>query len=224
MGATEPQAFKLAVLISDHQIDHLLSEWGYLLVFTIVGMQSAGVPVPGTTALIAAALYAGSTHNLAIAGVIVAASLGAVAGQAAGFALGRHGGAKLLRRHGARIGLTPARLKVGRYAFELHGGKLVFLSRFVTGLRTWGALLAGVNRMPPARFLWFAALGAVSWSLWNGLGYYYFGHALATAGAPVSVALAVLAVCVFVLAGVQLRRRGRSLALAAERAYPESLD
>jgi membrane protein DedA with SNARE-associated domain len=141
-----------------------------------------------------------------------------------GFALGRWGGTNLLERYGTRIGMTPARLNVGRYAFERHGGKLVFLSRFVTGLRTWGALLAGANRMLPARFLLFAALGAVGWSLWNGLGYYYFGHALTTAGAPVSVTLAVLTVSVLVVTGVQLRKRGRQLALAAERAYPEPLE
>jgi membrane protein DedA with SNARE-associated domain len=100
----------------------------------------------------------------------------------------------------------------------------VFLSRFVTGLRTWGAFIAGANRMRPARFVLFAALGGAAWSLWNGLGYYYFGHALASAGAPVSGALAVLAVGVFVLTGVQLRRRGRRLVVAAERAYPETLE
>jgi membrane protein DedA with SNARE-associated domain len=214
----------LAILISGHDIDRLLGHWGYLLVFAIVGLQSAGVPIPGTTALIAAALYAATTHTLAIAGVVVAASLGAIAGQCVGFALGRWGGANLLARYGSHVGLTPARLKVGRYAFEQHGGKLVFLSRFVTGLRTWGAFLAGANRMQPSRFLLFAVLGSVSWSLWNGLGYYFFGHALSSAGAPVNVALAALAVCVFVLTGLQLRRRGRQLALAAEQAYPEPAD
>jgi membrane protein DedA with SNARE-associated domain len=217
----ELQPFNLAVVISDHQIDRLLADWGYLLVFAIVGAQSAGVPVPGTTALIAAALYAGTTHKLAIAGVVLAASLGAFAGQCVGFALGRWGGAGVLARYGPRVGLTPARLKVGRYAFDRHGGKLVFLSRFVTGLRTWGAFIAGTNRMPPPRFLLFAALGAVCWSLWNGLGYYFFGRALTNAGTPVSVALAALAVCVLVLTGMQLRKRGRSIALAAEQAYPE---
>jgi membrane protein DedA with SNARE-associated domain len=220
----KPQPFQLAVLISSHQIDRLLGEWGYLLVFAIVGMQSAGAPLPGTTALIAAALYAGAAHKLAIAGVVIAASVGAIAGQCAGFAVGRWGGATLLERHGARIGLTPARLKVGRYAFDRHGGKLVFLSRFVTGLRTWGAFLAGANRMRPAPFALFAVLGAVAWSLWNGLGYYYFGHALASAGAPVSLALAVVAVSVIVLTAVQLRKRGRRLVLAAEQAYPEPLE
>jgi membrane protein DedA with SNARE-associated domain len=64
--------------------------------------------------VIAAALHAGAAHNLAIAGVVLAASLGAIAGQCAGFALGRCGGATLLERHGARVGLTRARLRVGR--------------------------------------------------------------------------------------------------------------
>jgi membrane protein DedA with SNARE-associated domain len=94
-------------------------------VSAIVALQSSGVPVPGTTALAAAAIYAGTTHRLAITGVILAAAIGAIVGDCAGFALGRWGGRNLLRRHGDCVGLTPARLKVGRYMFALHGGKVV---------------------------------------------------------------------------------------------------
>jgi membrane protein DedA with SNARE-associated domain len=213
-----------AFLISSHQINHLLGRWGYGLVFLVVLLQSAGVPVPGTTALAAAAVYAGTTHRLAIVGVILAALLGAIGGQCVGFALGRWGGWSLLKRHGHRVGLTPSRLKVGRYVFMVHGGKVVFFARFVTGLRNWAGFLAGANRMAVRQFMFFNFLGALTWSLWNGLGYYYFGHALATADAPVSVTLAVLAVGSFVVTAWYLRRRGRGIVGAAERAFPGPLD
>ena len=68
--------FISAFLVSGHQIDRLLGHWGYAVVFVVVLLQASGVPVPGTTALAAAAVYAATTHRLAITGVIVAAAAG----------------------------------------------------------------------------------------------------------------------------------------------------
>src|SRR5581483_7472581 len=102
-----------------------------------------GVPLPGTTALIAAALYAGTSHHLQILPLIASATVGACLGSAIGYWLGWWGGWELIRRWGRRIGLTPARIKVGRYVFDRHGGKVVFFGRFISGLRTWSAFLAG---------------------------------------------------------------------------------
>jgi membrane protein DedA with SNARE-associated domain len=213
-----------AVLISGHQIDHLVGRWGYGIVFTIVALQGAGAPVPGTTALIAAALYAGSTHHLSIALVIVVAAVGAITGATISFAAGRWGGWRILKRYGPYVGLTPGRLKIGRYVYIQHGGKVVFFGRFISGIRTLGGFLAGANRMPVPRFMIFNVLGGVAWALANGLGYFYFGHAISTAGTEVQVALAVSAVAWIVLAFVALHRRGRSLMLAAEHAHPGTLD
>src|SRR5437763_16622374 len=90
LGSTRMPARLLlpALLLGGTQIDHLLGRWGYALVFVIVLAQASGVPVPGTTALAAAAIYAGTTHRLAITGVILAALAGAVLGYAPSFAIG----------------------------------------------------------------------------------------------------------------------------------------
>jgi membrane protein DedA with SNARE-associated domain len=192
-------------------------------VFVITALQSAGAPVPGTTALIVASLYAGSTHRLGIAGVILAALLGATVGSAAGFGLGRWGGWNLLTRYGYLLRLTPSRLRVGRYVFAQHGGKVVFFGRFITGLRTWSAFLAGANRMPPGRFAVFAATSAVVWSAANGLGYFWFGDALSHASTMVNVALIVAFVASLAVSAVYLRRRGNGFRVAAERAYADEL-
>ncbi len=194
-----------------------------MFVFGITALQSAGVPVPGTSALIAAALYAGSTHRLAVLGVILAALLGAAIGSGGGFGLGRWGGWTLLTRYGHLVRLTPNRLMMGRYLFREHGGKVVFFGRFISGLRTWSAFLAGANRMPVGRFTFFAATSAALWALSNGLGYYWFGQALSRASTLVNVVLIGLFVASFAVSAVYLRRRGRGFRAAAERAYADEL-
>ena len=95
----------LGFFLSTHTIDGWLESYGYLVVFLLVMIESIGVPVPGETALIAAALYAGSTHKLDIWWVIAAAIAGAIIGDNVGYSIGRYGGAKVLLRHGHRIGL-----------------------------------------------------------------------------------------------------------------------
>ncbi len=213
-----------AVLVSGQQIDHLVDNYGYVLVFALVALQGSGVPIPGTTALTAAAIYAGATHHLEIAGVIAAAAVGATAGYAIGYGLGTWAGQRLLVRYGRRIRLTPERLTMGRYVFHAHGGRVVFFGRFIIGLRTYAGVLAGANRMALRRFLVFDALGGATWALVNGLGSFFFGHALVTASTEVGIALAAVVIIYVVGSVIYMRRRGRSLRIAAQRAYPEAID
>ncbi|MGI8864870.1 MAG: DedA family protein [Solirubrobacteraceae bacterium] len=213
-----------AILLSGDQLHSLLGRWGYLFVFVMTALQSSGVPVPGTTALIVASLYAGSTQRLGITGVIVAAAVGATAGSGAGFALGRWGGWTLLTRYGRYVRLTPSRLMVGRYVFRQHGGKVVFFGRFITGLRTWSAFLAGANRMPLGRFATFASISAVLWALVNGLGYFWFGDALSRASTLAHVGLVLALVASLAVSALYLRRRGQGFLMAAESAYAEELN
>src|SRR6184192_3516632 len=125
-------------------LSHLIDTYGYAALFLLVGLESVGVPLPGETALITAALYAGSTHRLNIAAVIGVAALAAILGDNLGFLLGRWGGVALLARYGRFV---ARRMKIGRYVFLRHGGKVVFFGRFVSVLRTYAAFLAGTNRM-----------------------------------------------------------------------------
>jgi membrane protein DedA with SNARE-associated domain len=153
-------------------------EYGCLLVFVAVGLQALGPPVPGTTVLIAAALYAATAHGLPIAGVIAAGALGALAGTTAGFALGRWGGEALLVRAGRRLRQSPERVQALRSVFADHGGAWVFVGRFISGVRNVTGLLAGSSGMPLYRFLPVSAAAALVWALINALEYYWFGHAL----------------------------------------------
>ena len=206
----------LGFFLSTHTIDGWLSSYGYLVVFLLVGIESVGVPVPGETALIGAALYAGSTHKLEIWWVIVVAIGGAILGDNIGFSIGRYGGAKLLLRHGHRIRLHEGRLKIGIWLFRRHGGKVVFWGRFVSILRTWAAFLAGANQMEWGRFLLYNAAGGSLWATLYGVAYYEFGGSLRGLSTTIDVVIGVAGSVILVAFVVWTRRKEEVLLERAE--------
>jgi membrane protein DedA with SNARE-associated domain len=206
----------LGFFLSTHTIDGWLSSYGYLVVFLLVMIESIGVPVPGETALIGAALYAGSTHNLEIWGVIGVAIAGAVLGDNIGFSIGRYGGAKLLLRHGHKIRLHEGRLKIGIWLFRRHGGKVVFWGRFVSILRTWAAFLAGTNHMAWDRFLVFNAAGGAVWASSYGIAYYEFGGSLRKLSTTIDIVLGVVGGVVLVAFVIWTKRKEAELEERAE--------
>jgi membrane protein DedA with SNARE-associated domain len=211
-------------MFSSHTLHHLLSEYGYLAVFVFVMVESLGVPFPGETMLITAALYAGATHHLQIELVWAAAAAAAIIGDNIGYAVGHFGGYPLLRRYGSRIRLDEAKLKVGKLVFDRHGGKVVFFGRFVSLLRTYAAFLAGVNHMRYWRFLTFNAAGGIIWSAIYAFGFYFAGSALSKVRGTVDVAIGVTAAATVVVFLLWLRRHERRLERVAEETYPGPLD
>src|SRR5438477_4103004 len=113
------------------ELTHFLSLYGYWAVLFFVAVESMGIPFPGETMLLVAAIYAGTTHRLAIPWVIAAAALGAILGDNLGYWVGREGGYRLLRRYGHYLGLDERKVKLGQYLFRKHGSKLVFFGRFI---------------------------------------------------------------------------------------------
>jgi membrane protein DedA with SNARE-associated domain len=213
----------LASFISTHTLQGWLDSYGYLVVFLLVMIESIGVPVPGETALIVGALYAGSTGKLEIWGVIAAAVAGAIIGDNIGYAVGRYGGAKFLLRHGHKIRLHEGRLKIGIWLFRRHGGKVVFWGRFVSILRTWAAFLAGVNQMQWRRFLVFNAAGAIAWATAYGVAYYVFGDVLKRLSTAIDVSLGVVGLAAIVAFVVWSKRKEGELLERAAREVPGSV-
>ena len=207
----------LGFFLSTHTIDGWLSSYGYLVVFLLVMIESIGVPVPGETALVGAALYAGSTHNLEIWLVIAVAIAGAVLGDNVGFAIGRYGGARLLLRYGHRVRLHEGRLKIGIWLFRRHGGKVVFWGRFVSILRTWAAFLAGANHMDWPRFLFFNAAGGAVWATLFGIAYYEFGGSLKKLSTTIDIVLGVAGTVILVAFVIWTKRKEAELEERAER-------
>jgi membrane protein DedA with SNARE-associated domain len=154
-------------------MSELVAHYGYFAVFGLIAVQCLGIPLPGEAALIAAAIYAEHTHRLEIFWVVVAAAVASGLGSIGGYLIGRHTGHPLLVRHGHKVGLNAARIRLGEYLFSIHGGKILLFGRVVAVLRTYGAMLAGVYSMPPARFLVFNGIGAVIWG--GGIGYAAYG-------------------------------------------------
>jgi membrane protein DedA with SNARE-associated domain len=213
----------LGALIAHGRLEQWLHDYGYLAVFVMVGIESIGIPLPGETMLIAAAVYAGSTHNLSIGLIVAAAAAGAIVGDNIGYSVGRHGGWRLLRRYGHRVGIDERRLKLGRYLFLRHGGKVVFLGRFTAILRTYAAALAGANHMPFRRFFSFNASGGIVWASVYGVGYYYAAHLLEKLDTPITVTFIVLAAATFLAGFIFIRRNIGEWEDRAERALPGPL-
>lgn len=210
-------------MLSQLDVPHLLSVYGYWGIAVAVGLESMGVPVPGETVLIAAAVYAGTTHHLSIALVIAAAAAGAIIGDNIGFWIGREFGFRLLLRYGRYVGLDEGRLKLGHYLFRRHGGKVVFFGRFIAVLRTLAALLAGVNRMQWPRFLFFNAAGGIVWAAGYGIIAYVLGSSAQQLLGEVGLAAMAVAAAVIIAAVVIGRRHMQRLKDEAERALPGPL-
>lgn len=149
---------------------------GYPILFALIGGESAGVPIPGETALLTAGVL--SSHGqFHIEIVIAIAAAAAIVGDNVGYLIGRTAGRRLLERPGAFERHRRAILLKGEPFFAKHGPKAVFLGRWVAGLRVAAAWLAGINRMPWPTFIFWNALGAIAWATSVGLLAYYLGPA-----------------------------------------------
>jgi membrane protein DedA with SNARE-associated domain len=167
--------------------------YGYWAIMIMIMMESAGVPLPGETTLVAAAVYAGTQHTLDIRLVITAAAAGAIIGDNIGFWVGRELGSAVLSKWGPIIGLDARKRKLGQYLFVRHGGKIVFFGRFVALLRAFAALLAGVNRLQPWRFFIFNAAGGIAWAAVFGVGGFVLGESVHRIAGPFGWAALIVA-------------------------------
>lgn len=205
-------------------IDSLIVSYGYLAVFVLVGVESLGIPLPGETALITAAIYAGHTHRLNPWLIFLVASAAAIIGDNIGYWIGDKGGYRLARRYGPKVRLDERKLKTARYLFDLHGGKVVFFGRFVSVLRTYAAFLAGTSKMRWRRFLPANAAGGIVWAaLWT-FAAYFAGNALKRASGTIDFIFIGAAVVAIVIVILLVRRQTSQLADRAEQAYPGPLD
>ena len=189
-------------------IEDLVNSAGLYVLFLLVAAESAGLPLPGETALVAAGVLAARGH-LDIAAVIAVAAAAAIIGDNAGYWIGRTGGRRLvtrwawLEKHASRV------LPWSERFFEKHGPKTLFIGRFVAVLRVTAAWLAGISKMPWWRFLIWNAAGGICWAITIGLVAYYAGNAAASAINRYGLygALAVIVVAVGIWLGFRFWRR-----------------
>src|SRR5262245_39727783 len=187
------------------------AHYGYWVVFLVVMLENAGVPVPGETILLAARVFASKGH-FSVWLVMTIAATGAVLGDNAGYVIGREIGRSALERYGRYVGLNHKRIAHMDRFFHSHGDKTILFARFITGLRVFAALFAGSARMLWRTFAVYNLLGAILWSFVITLAGFFFGRSwdlleewIKGAG-MVALGLGL----VIVLAMVVWRRRRRS--------------
>ncbi len=181
-------------------VSHLVETFGYPLLFLTVMAESSGVPIPGETALITAAVLA-SRGKMHIELVIPIAAAGAIVGDNIGYLIGRKGGRWLLERPGRFHRQRLQVLQLGEPFFDKHGPKAVFFGRFILGLRVWASWLAGATKMHWRSFVLWNALGGICWATGIGLAAYFLG----TAASNAIEAFGIYGLVAAVLAGVGAR-------------------
>jgi membrane protein DedA with SNARE-associated domain len=156
---------------------HLVARYGYLFIALILFIESAGVPIPGETALVTAAALAGG-GRLSIVGVLLAAVFGTVTGGMTGYWMGVRGGQAVVARFGQAMRIDTDRLDRATRFFDRHGASALVVGRFIAIVRSFLGIFAGVAAMPPRRFALYNALGGLIWSLVFAAVGYLFGKNL----------------------------------------------
>src|SRR3954470_22008120 len=182
---------------------------GYAAVFALIAVETMGIPVPGETALIAAALLA-HRGQMDIVALVAIAAAAAIVGDNVGFAIGRSGGRRLILGRGPLQQHRQRLVEYGEPFFERHGPKAVFLGRWISGLRIASAWLAGINGMNWPTFVFWNALGGIAWAASVGFAVYALGDVaekvIRVAG-PIAAAVTVAAIVALV---VWRRRRAKA--------------
>jgi membrane protein DedA with SNARE-associated domain len=211
-----------------HGVAPILDRWGYLAVAGIIGVESFGVPAPGQTIMVAAAIYAGAGRlNVVAVGAI--AFIAAVLGDNVGYWIGVRGGRSVVHRFGKYIFITPERLERAEKFFARRGNRIVVVARFIDGLRQLNGVIAGITAMPWRTFLIYNAIGAALWvGWWTTISYLLGTHIVEIVEHTDRykwLAIAVIAVAVATYATVHVRhirrRRARAdLSRATEEDMP----
>jgi membrane-associated protein len=159
--------------------DTIIKAIGYPGLFACIFAETGllvGFFLPGDTLLIAAGVLA-QRGQLDIAAVIVATIAGAILGDATGYVIGRKTGPLLFQKEEGRF-FPRKRLLQGKRFFDKHGGKTIFIARFIGYVRTAAPTVAGASEMPATKFFAYNVLGGIAWVCSLSLAAYYLGSAV----------------------------------------------
>ena len=205
-----------------HELSGELASFGYVAVLLLVGLEYTGIPLPGETALVGAAILA-AQGTLSIGWVWAAGCVASIVGATLGYAIGRKFGLPLALKYGHYIHLDEGRLKIGQYLFLRYGFAIIFLGRFIALLRALSAFLAGVNRFDRGRFFLANVLGGVAWASVYAFGGYLLGELFEHYARPVAIGAVVVVVIAVVATGRAIARLEPALRAKAEAALPGPL-
>jgi membrane protein DedA with SNARE-associated domain len=199
-------------------VTHLIETYGLWLLFCLIMLESTGIPLPGETALIAAAVASERGHLAHIWWVIVVAAAAAIIGDNFGYWAGREGVLKLLRRWKRIAHFEDRVIPPAERFFAKHGGKTVFFGRFIALLRITAAWLAGMSGMPWWRFFAWNASGGIVWATTVGLVAYFLGKGAAGIFEKFGYGAAAVLVIGLIVTFFGLRHWKKRLGLEGEKA------
>jgi membrane protein DedA with SNARE-associated domain len=176
----------------------LISIYGVWLVAALIAIESIGLPVPAEASLMAAAFFAARTHEVNISLLLAIGAGAGIAGEVAGFWIGRKFGSRLLLKFGARLGLKADHIELGGAMFRRYGGRFVFAARFLPIFRNTAAVLAGTSAMAQHNFYFASATAAIAWVICYGFGSYSLGMAFAHVASMAAVAFGLVTLLIIV--------------------------
>ncbi|HEU5398041.1 MAG TPA: DedA family protein [Gammaproteobacteria bacterium] len=197
-----------------HQLHAFLIDYGYVALFCVVLVENAGIPAPGQTLLITAAVLA-SQGKLNLAAVLSVSALAAFIGACIGYWIGVKGGRRLIQRFGRYLRIGEPELARLETRFARYGIGFVLFARFFEVLRQLNGVVAGITSMPLRYFLPANALGAALWTLAWGYGSWRLGRHIhgyedfSEAAGSIFVILLIAALLVLLALFVRSRVRGR---------------
>ncbi|OOF69806.1 DedA family protein [Rodentibacter caecimuris] len=152
---------------------NFFSDYGYWAVLFVLIICGFGVPIPEDITLVSGGVIAGLYPNeINVHVMLIVSMIGVLVGDSCMYWLGRIYGVKILRFRLMRKLVTLQRLKMVREKFERYGSRVLFVARFLPGLRAPIYVISGITRrVSYFRFLlidFFAAI--ISAPIWVYLG------------------------------------------------------
>jgi undecaprenyl-diphosphatase len=165
-------------------VSNTLGAWTYLLVGFFAFAETGafiGLVVPGeTTMLLGGAVAGQGAINIYL--LIAIAWFAAWLGDTTSFFLGRRLGREFVLKHGPRVGITHERFEKVEEYFGRHGGKTIFIGRWISLVRAFAPFIAGSSGMQYRAFVPYSVLGTGLWASLHILIGYFFSRSIETAG------------------------------------------
>ncbi len=157
------------------ELIQFMGPWTYVILFLVIFCETGLVVtplLPGDSLLFALGTFA-ALGSLQFDVLLVSLITAAIAGDSVNYALGKFCGPRVFCEERARF-LKKEYLDRTHKFYEKHGGKTIFLARFLPIIRTFAPFVAGVGSMAYSRFIFYNVTGAVAWvTLFLASGYYF---------------------------------------------------
>ena len=193
-------------------ISETLGAWTYLLVGFFAFAETGafiGLVVPGETVMLLGGAVAGQ-GAIDIYLLIAVAWFSAWLGDTTSFFLGRRLGREFVIKNGPRVGISHERFEKVEDYFDRHGGKTIFIGRWISLVRAFAPFIAGSSGMGYRSFVPYSILGTGLWASLHILIGYFFSRSIETAGHYAARGAFLLATLIVVVAtGVFVVRRLR---------------